>query len=982
MLARAVVVVVLLAASPCALSAQGALECEQTQATRYECYMRRAELWQRASDPDRQLADLKSAAEVATSIAERQSALRELVRTQIESGSLLTALEYSRTAYENARNAPPGWRLSPLLGQVYIYARLGQITEAERAVGEMANTLRDLRRAPMWNQRGDQWTAQYERARALALVAKGQYVEAEQATATALAAILRAIGDENSRAGQWYDDAAVRRQLLELLTYEMAMIQRVLGKLNDAELTARGALQLALASSGESETSPRVMRARLQLAGVLLERGHYHGAEREARMSMRLAARLGYGNASVLVWHASGALAAAVAMQERWAEAREIYRDRSRGLNEAVGRVRLWAHYSDLIWAMALIHTGALDQARSGLEDLLAQYAAIESEPSFQAAMTRGMLAVALHRQGETTRALQEFRRAVPGLLERAFLEMKTGRDGPARVYRLIFVLEGYLRALEAVPGAAAEMFRIADFARSGQVQRALARGAGHAGARHPVLVRRLAQKDALEQRIVTLSATLLELLGASEEKRLTGIIHKMTADLGAERRRLAEMAARIDRDYPDFAALVAPRPVTVQEAQAALRPGQALVSVYLANDRAYVWGLSHGGPLAMAVRQVPPSQFADWVASLRKALDVGEVAIESVPPFDTAVAHRLYQELLEPVRQTWEAAETLNIVPHRALAYLPFSLLLTQPAQPANEPLRFAGYRDLPWLINSKALVQLPAATSLVTLARREAPSAERRAFIGFGDPVFAADAAKGDHRRTALRKLVLERNGPRPVQGGAVAPSFAKLPALPDTREEILQIAQLLKADVAQDVFLGLQANEQRVKTSDLTRHRIIAFATHGLLAGDLEGLDQPALALSHPDLAGVPGNGLLEMDEILGLKIDADWVILSACNTAAGAAGDEALSGLGRSFFYAGARALLVSNWPVETVSARILVTDIFRRQAVAPQLPRAAALRQAALNLMRNETAAAENGNAAYSYAHPLFWASFSLVGDAN
>ena len=92
--------------------------------------------------------------------------------------------------------------------------------------------------------------------------------------------------------------------------------------------------------------------------------------------------------------------------------------------------------------------------------------------------------------------------------------------------------------------------------------------------------------------------------------------------------------------------------------------------------------------------------------------------------------------------------------------------------------------------------------------------------------------------------------------------------------------------------------------MKSTDLSRFRIVAFATHGLVPGDLNGLTQPALALSAPNVADVDGDGLLTMEEILALKLDADWVVLSACNTGAGAgAGAEAVSGLGRAFFYAG-------------------------------------------------------------------------------
>ena len=141
---------------------------------------------------------------------------------------------------------------------------------------------------------------------------------------------------------------------------------------------------------------------------------------------------------------------------------------------------------------------------------------------------------------------------------------------------------------------------------------------------------------------------------------------------------------------------------------------------------------------------------------------------------------------------------------------------------------------------------------------------------------------------------------------------------------------MASALDVNPAKALYLGKAANEQNVETIDLSRYRIVAFATHGLVPGDLDGLTQPALALSAPDVAGVQGDGLLTMEKILALKLDADWVVLSACNTAAGAgAGAEAASGLGSAFFYAGTRALLVTNWSVQSASARDLTTELFRR-----------------------------------------------------
>lgn len=209
-----------------------------------------------------------------------------------------------------------------------------------------------------------------------------------------------------------------------------------------------------------------------------------------------------------------------------------------------------------------------------------------------------------------------------------------------------------------------------------------------------------------------------------------------------------------------------------------------------------------------------------------------------------------------------------------------------------------------------------------------------------------------------------------------------LANLNRLPDTAGEIIDIAKALNADVGKDTFLGEHASEHKVKTVDLSNRRVIAFATHALVPGDLDGLDQPALALSSPSVTGDTEDGLLTMGEIMKLRLNADWVVLSACNTGASeGGGTEALTGLGRAFFYAGTRALLASMWPVETTSARKLVSDIFRNQQSDETLSRARALRKSMIGLIDDATLTDQgSGKTIASYAHPLFWAPFVMVGD--
>jgi CHAT domain-containing protein len=188
----------------------------------------------------------------------------------------------------------------------------------------------------------------------------------------------------------------------------------------------------------------------------------------------------------------------------------------------------------------------------------------------------------------------------------------------------------------------------------------------------------------------------------------------------------------------------------------------------------------------------------------------------------------------------------------------------------------------------------------------------------------------------------------------------------------------------DSEQDIFLGKRASEHQVKKMNLSDRRVIAFASHGLVQGDLDGLDEPAIALSAPEVTGDNEDGLLTMSEVLKLKLNADWVVLSACNTgAADGAGAEAVSGLGRAFFYAGSRALLVSMWPVETTSAKKITTGIFRFQKEIPELSRANALRKSILHLIDKQVLKEDtSGKTVASYAHPFFWAPFIVVGDGR
>jgi CHAT domain-containing protein len=160
-------------------------------------------------------------------------------------------------------------------------------------------------------------------------------------------------------------------------------------------------------------------------------------------------------------------------------------------------------------------------------------------------------------------------------------------------------------------------------------------------------------------------------------------------------------------------------------------------------------------------------------------------------------------------------------------------------------------------------------------------------------------------------------------------------------------------------------------------LGQARVLAFATHSLLGGDLTDLTQPALVLTPPATPSPDDDGLLSLEEILHLKLaQTRLVVLSGCNTAAADGIGEGLSGLTRAFFFAGAPAVLVSHWSVEDRATQAFMAAVFHRAARTPPLSWAEVVRQGTLALLHQAT-----GDTAY-FAHPFAWAPFVLVGDGG
>ncbi len=547
----------------------------------------------------------------------------------------------------------------------------------------------------------------------------------------------------------------------------------------------------------------------------------------------------------------------------------------------------------------------------------------------------------------------------------------------------------------------AREMFQTAQWALSSEAGQSLAQMAVRGAKGNAALTLLIRERQDLTdewQKREKLLAAALGLDGAKRDAKAEAENRERMATIDT---RLAAIDGRLKTEFPDYFARANPGPLTVDEVQTQLRGDEALVLFLDTDDRfmptpeeTFIWVVTKSA-MRWVRAELGKAALGREVAALRCGLDraawegesrclelTGQGKPGALLPFDPARASRLYTALFGQAEDLIKGKHLL-IVPSGALTQLPFAVLVTAPPK--------AGAKTA-WLARDHAVSILPAVSSLKALRAAANPSAAPAPLIGFGNPLldgpdsrYVNSAALARDKQRCPKNPwwqvtellgARERVGQVKTRNGLADVSHIRrqIP-VPETADELCGVARDIGANPG-DIRLGAFATEHDVKAmserGELAKYRVVHFATHGAMAGELSRSSEPGLILTPPATASEDDDGYLSASEIAGLRLDADWVILSACNTAAGQAPNaEALSGLARAFIYAHARALLVSHWAVDSDATVKLITSAMREIARDKKMGRAEAMRKAMLALI-------DGGNA--REAHPSSWAPFIVVGE--
>ncbi|REG48605.1 tetratricopeptide repeat protein [Paraburkholderia sp. BL6669N2] len=779
-----------------------------------------------------------------------------------------------------------------------------------------------------------------------------QAVEAERIYTETLAIYRRTLGDDSPMVGR--------------VAHCLAIVYQDLGQFEQSERYYGRAIDIFTTRLGAND--PQVAATRLEYSSLLSEGRRTDEAIEQAHAALAIYDSLhgqwdltrGYASADLaLAQHRAGDLTGAertygeaLALMTRVRGAQSS--DLPPGLTDLASIFRQQSRLDDADRALnQAIGIRRKDNASTpaGLAESLSELARLrlaQGRPQEALAASREAVGIArrrldVARQSLSAAAIGEERRG-RGLFE-AFLEVGVA-NGP-------LANDALLR----------EMFEVAQLPHvsgtSGAVsQMAVRVSAGDSELKSVVRER----QDAVEQ-WRALDRTVVDSLSQAR------IVESSPAKEQQDRAALARLNMKIEQlddqlrnQYPGYAELTNPGAVPASAVQSLLAEDEALFLQVTSSKATYVFLVTRDA-LDFARTDMTAHQLGEAVDSIRAGLDFSRIRAGAAPPvFDVANAYLLYRSLFLPFESELKTVRHIVAVVDKRMQSLPLSLLLTEPA--TNPPNVSADYRSLNFFVRRFAFSIEPSVSSFVSLRSVARRSQAHKPFVGFGDPVLTGT---GTTARGVLNDALVTNVDPSMLR--------TTLKPLPDTRTELTAIAKALHASTA-DLYFGARATKPVVMQTDLAQFRIVSFATHALVAGNFEGQAEPALVLTPPRVAAPKDNGLLSASDVATLKLDADWVLLSACNTAApeGPVGAEGLSGLAKAFLYAGSRALLVSHWSVNSAATVELMTRAMQTLVARPEIGRAEALRRAMLSLLDDERNP--------KFAHPIFWAPFFNVGEGG
>lgn len=722
-----------------------------------------------------------------------------------------------------------------------------------------------------------------------------------------------------------------------------------------------------------------------RLATGLVSTQQYAAGLLAARTADDMLQRAGASAASHTRWLARQEVVRALIGLKRWTEADAAYREFLAAMPaDALARTRAsdWRLLA-LLAAKNGRFNEALELAERSHRYRLRLYGA--NHPQTQEAA--GVRAVVRLLQGETRLAMQDYEALFAATLDNPAGWIDLEQRG-VRGYVLGIAFDEFMRwvaerVLKGQPVDATQSDRalqIADRNSLGVTQRALVDSSARLTAQSPALRALLEEEQRQRQAVSALLSKVNESLGTEDRlrrdsqtetfktlpeaerkplldqlKAVREQIKTQQAAVNTARATLNTQRESIATQFPAYADLVTPTMPKAAQLRGLLGAGEALLVLQPTDGATLVWLITPGTETRFSVLPLDRSALEQRVAQVRSLLDLGTLQGGAAAPL--AQLHALYRDLLQGLEPQLREVRSLIVATEGPLASVPFATLLTAPPTAGTPPA---------WLVQRMAVTQMPSASSLLALRRAPAPAPAAKALLGFGDPLFrlAATAPAGP-ARTA--KALSQAAGQYDAEWGF---RYADVPPLPETRTELLALAQALGADAQTDLLLGAQATRRAVLKAHLLDRRVVAFATHGLMPGELPGISRPALAMA----ANVDANEspLLELDDVLTLRLNAQWVVLSACNTAAGERGKGAMSGLVRGFFFAGGRSVLATHWAVESESAAALSAATFAPSTQGPRA-RAESLRQAQLAMLDGRLGGGR-------WQHPYYWAPYALFGD--